>query len=390
MANGTTMRIVFSGSIGRFQFGGHAWANLQYLAGLTSLGHEVFYLEDCGEQSYVYDWETGQATDDLRAPSEYVRRCLEPIGMGDRYIYRAGDRAEGMSVSEFADVCAQANLLIVRAVPFEQWRAEYSYPRRRIFIDVDPGFTQVSLLQGNARLASTVEHCDRLFTVAQRLGTADCSIPVGGKPWVKTVPPIWLPAWPIADSEGTGFTLVLQWKSFPRSHRYGRLSHGGSRLEQKSHEFGAFVDLPGLTGAPFRIALTGGPDEMLAAHGWDVVPGWQVTKTAAAYHEFIAGSAAELGIAKHGYVATRGGWFSDRSVCYLAAGRPVLLQDTGLADWLPVGAGVLVFSDLDGAVRGVEAVLADYDHHRRVARQLAEEHFSTDRVLPALLDAAMG
>ena len=116
------MQIVFSGSIGRFPFGGHAWANMQYLAGLTALGHQVFYLEDCGASSYMYDWEQDKAIEDLGPPADYVRSCLELIGMGERYVYRAGDQSRGMPLSDFADVCAEADLLIVRAVPFVQWR----------------------------------------------------------------------------------------------------------------------------------------------------------------------------------------------------------------------------------------------------------------------------
>jgi hypothetical protein len=383
------MIIIFSGSIGRFPLGGHAWANMQYLAGLRELGHDVYYLEECGQQSWVYDWQTEKPVTELRYPAGYVHQCLELIGLQDRWIYRAGDQSAGMPLADFLDVCGQADLMIVRAVPLALWRPEYVWPRRRVFIDVDPGFTQVSLVRGDRRVRQTVAQCERLFTIARRLGAEDCSIPTGGKDWIPTVSPVWLPAWPPADTNSTHVTLVLQWKSFSSSHRYGKLSYNGIWYRQKNEEFLAYLELPRRTDQRFRMALTGGPLKQLAAHGWEVVPGWQATQTPCAYRQFIRDSRAELGIAKHGYVQTRGGWFSDRSACYLASGKPVVLQDTGLADWLPTGEGILPFGDLDGAIGALEAIRADYPRHQQAARRLAEEYFSTHRVLPPLLEKAM-
>src|SRR5207244_9858730 len=140
---------------------------------------------------------------------------------------------------------------------------------------------------------------------------------------------------------------------------------------------------------PFRIALTGAPPEDLARHGWEVVPGWVPSRTPWSYRTFIQESRAEFGVAKHGYVLSRGGWFSDRSVCYLASGRPVLVEDTGLADWLTVGEGVVTFANPEEAVAGINHINADYERHRRVARRLAEHVFSTEQVLKAFLTEAM-
>jgi len=379
------MIIILSGSIGRLPVGGHAWIDMQYLAGLRALGHEVYYLEDCGEGSWVYNWDTGEVTTDLDYPAGYVHDCLDGIGLGDRWIYRAGTSAGGMGQDEFVDVCSRADLLLIRAVPLNLWRPEYFRPRRRAFIDADPGFTQISLVQGKVDLLRTVEHSERLFTIGQRFGKADCPIPTAGREWVKTVAPVALEHWPVAvDGPATHFTAVMQWRGF-RDVVYDGIAYG-----QKDKEFPRFVDLPQRTPQQFRIALTGAPPEDLSRHGWEVVHGWVPSRTPESYRAFIRGSRAEFGVAKHGYVRMRGGWFSDRSVCYLASGRPVLVQDTGLGDWLPTGEGVVIFEDVPGAVRGVEAINADYDRHRRAARRLAEQYFAADRVLPPLLDAATG
>jgi hypothetical protein len=175
----------------------------------------------------------------------------------------------------------------------------------------------------------------------------------------------------------------MQWRGF-RDVTYEGVVYG-----QKDREFPRYIDLPLHTAQPFRVALTGNPPYDLAAHGWEIVPGWIPTRTPESYRAFIEDSRAELSVAKHGYVQMRGGWFSDRSVCYLASGRPVLVEDTDLADWLPTGEGVVVFDDLDSALKGVELINRDYERHCSSARQIAENIFSTERVLPPLLESAL-
>jgi hypothetical protein len=379
------VRIVFSGSIGRFPIGGHAWTQMQYLAGLRELGHDVYYLEECGEESWVYDWDAEQLTTDLAYPTAFVRDCLTPLGLDGRWIYRAGERAAGMTTRDFVAVCSEADLFVVRGVPLALWRPEYALPRRRIFIDVDPGFIQIDLANGRRELVETIGRCERLFTIAQRIGAPDCPIPTAGREWHRTVAPVALAHWPVAaGGEPTHFTAIMQWRGFRE------VEHEGVVYGQKDREFPRFVDLPALTTQPLRLALTGAPPEKLQAHGWEVVPGWQSSRTPWSYRAFIQESRAEFSVAKHGYVHMRGGWFSDRSVCYLASGRPVLVQDTGLADWLPVGEGVVTFDDVASAAAGIERINADYARQRHTARAIAEEYFAAERVLPPLLDVAVG
>jgi hypothetical protein len=289
-----------------------------------------------------------------------------------------------MAVDEFQSVCSQADLLIVLASALDLWRGEYDWPRHRIYIDLDPGFTQVRLANGDQHLVNTVEKCERLFTIGQRIGAQDCTIPTEGRHWLKTVVPISLPHWGVAeDGFVSHFSTIMQWRS------YKEVSYKGVRYGNKDKEFINFMHLPKLTSQPFRIAVTGGHPEELSRHGWEVEIGWQVSRTPMSYREFIQRSRSEFAIAKHGYVATKGGWFSDRSICYLASGRPVLVQETGLGDWLPIGEGLLTFRDVTEALRGIEAINADYEQHRRAARLLAEEYFATERVLPSLIESAM-
>lgn len=378
------MIIIFSGSIGRCGVGGLAWMNMQYLAGLRSMGHQVFYLEECGQESWVYDWEAEQLTTELDYPAAYVRECLEPIGLDGKWIYRAGEQTRGMETTDFQEICSRADLFIVHAVPITLWRKEYSNPYRRIFIDVDPGFIQMDLANGHKELVNTIERCENLFTIAQRIGAENCPIPTNGRKWLKTLPPVSLANWFFSENDNAGhFTSIMQWKGF-REVEYNGVVYG-----QKDKEFPKFIDLPRYTSQPLQIVMTGAPPDDLLEHGWEVVPGWIPSRTPWSYREFIQNSRAEFGVAKHGYVLMQGGWFSDRSVCYLASGRPVLVEDTGLSDWLPVGEGVLTFSNLREAVSGIEKINTNYEQQRKAARWIAEEYFATERVLPSLLEAAM-
>ena len=377
------MTIIVAGTIGRSGLGGQAWAGLQYLLGLRALGHEVVYLEDCGKSSWVYIWEKEDWTHELDYPAGYVRACLEPFGLGDRWIYRDNYRSLGMPLENFLEFCSRADLLIMRAVPFWNWRHEYERPCRRAFIDVDPGFTQIAIANADAGLAEGIARAERRFTYAQRHGATDCVIPGDGGPWLKTRPPVFLPEWPVAESAATKFSSVMRWQGFKE------VVHRGVSYGQRDQEFPRYFDLPQRTTQKFLIAQMGSKPEELTRHGWEVAPGEVVSRTPQSYREFIQQSRGEFSVPKHGYVTMRGGWFSDRSVCYLASGRPVAIEDTGLADWLPTGKGLLTFTDPDSALRCVEAINTDYDLHHRAARQLAEAHFATDKVLPALLDAAM-
>jgi hypothetical protein len=377
------MIIILAGTIGQSGLGGQAWAALQYLLGFRALGHEVYYLEDCGRSSWAYIWEKEDWTHELDYPAAYVNACLTAVGFADRWIYRDNYRSVGMALEKFLEICAAADLLVMRATPFWNWRKEYDGPRRRVFIDVDPGFTQITLATGDQGWLEGIARAERRFTLGQRIGARDCAIPQTGGPWLKTVPPVFLPEWPMAESEATHFTTVMRWQGFRD------VTFNGTTYGQRDREFPGYLDLPRATSQKFLIAQMGMKPELLLAHGWETAPGEIVSRTPLSYREFIQQSRAEFSVPKHGYVKMRGGWFSDRSVCYLASGRPVLIEDTGLEDWLPTQEGVVRFTSAAEAADGVGRINSDYERHRRAARRLAEETFSTRQVLPRFLDAAM-
>jgi hypothetical protein len=382
------MTIIVAGTIGRSGLGGQVWAVLQYLLGLRAFGYDVYYLEDCGISSWAYDWDKSEWTDDPKSPAAYVHSSLEPFGFGDRWAYRTNDGVLGMSLDELLGVCRRADLLIVRGVPLWVWREEYDRPKRRAFIDVDPGFTQAAILSGDKGIADGVAHCERRFTVGQCVGLNKCKIPQAGGPWQPTVPPVYLDEWPNqwpSDRQGEpDFTSVIRWQGFREQ------TFDGKVYGQRDRSFPKFFGMPSKLNAKFRIALLGTEPETLTRHGWEVVPGEVISKTPEAYREFIQQSRAEFCVPKHGYVAMWSGWVSDRSICYLASGRPVLMEETGISERLPTGLGIVTFKSFDEAVVLAREIQLQYERHSRAAHATAQTVFSTHNVLPHFLNAAMG
>jgi hypothetical protein len=378
-----TLLIILTGSIGRSVTGGQAWANLHYLLGLRALGHDVYYLEDAGDWSETYDWRTQCNTDSLDHPARFLRETLESHGFADKWMYRTSHDCRGMSLDRLRQLCRCADLLLIRGVPMLRWRQEYDEPRRRAFIDVDPGFTQLRLLNQEPAFVETIAHCESLFTFATQIGQPGCKIPTAGRAWRPTVPPVdreaWPPAPPVAHE---ALTTIVRWRGV-HDVKFDGIQYG-----QRDKEFPKFFALPSLTGTPFRVALIGGGREALTSHGWEVVDGGDATANLDNYREFIVRSRAEFGVAKQCYVETRGGWISDRSVSYLAAGRPVIVQNTGVGDEFLSGRGMITFHQVDEAVAAVAEVNAHYQEHAAAALSLARDCYDAQQVLSRLIDEA--
>lgn len=378
------LKVVFAGSIGRSVTGGQAWASLQYLLGLEALGADVVYLEDAGDWSVTYRWSEEVETWELDHPAGYVGSSLNDSGFTGSWIYRTSGDSRGLAGDDLEQALREADLLIIRGVPFLSWRPEYDLPARRIFIDVDPGFSQFRYERREPAFVETVDRCEELFTVGQNVGSGRSTVPACGRTWHATRPPVYLPAWPACpQSADLPVTAIMRWRGMKD------LRHEGIEYGQKDKEFPAFAAMPLKTGRPFSVALTGGGSAIFESGGWQVIEGWRASGTPDQYRNFIRGSSAEFGVAKNCYVATSSGWFSDRSVCYLSSGRPAILQDSGLADWLPAKHGVAWFRTPEDAVDAVEGVYADLESQSRKARELAEEMFSADKVLPLLLERAL-
>ncbi len=371
------MKILFAGIIARYPFGGVTWCSLMYLAGLRALGHEVFYIEDTGE--CVYDPVANTRAVDPSYGTAYINDALAAIGLADRWTFVNYDEAyHGRSREDVRRFCADADLFIDLSGGSWFWRDEYVRIPRRIFIDSDPAFTQLAIAKAEPWYVEFFRGFDRLFTFGADIGTSGSPVPTGDFAWRHTWQPVTIDDWTPARPPGDRFTSVMTWQieSFADT--------GGN----KDQEFLKFIELPSRTTQPFELAVNG-PQALLRRFGWNPVEAMRVSRTPALYRDFIQGSRAEFGVAKHTYVANHTGWFSDRTECYLAAGRPALVQDTGWSRHLPAGEGLLAFSTIDEAAAGIERINADYDRHARRAREIAAAHFDARVVLPALLEEAL-
>jgi hypothetical protein len=288
-----------------------------------------------------------------------------------------------MTWSELRRVLSEADLLL--NVGGLCWLPEFRLCPRRALVDLDPLFTQVGRFGGRVLDEHHVH-----FSYGVNIGQPDCTVPSAGVNWVPTVPPVVLDAWDLADPPPQApLTTITTWNS------YGEVLHEGERYGQKDGELVRFLSLPSrtsrlLAAIAVREDVRAEVQHRFRASGWSVRDAADVSTDVGQYRAYIRASRGELSVAKHAYVKTRSGWFSDRSVCYLAAGLPVVLQDTGFSDWLPTGKGVLAFSSVDEAAACIERVNAEYSTHREVAREIAEATFAHTFVLPRLIGRCLG
>ena len=349
---------------------GHSWQFLQYLLGFRRLGWDVLFVDRLHGEDHG-----GVA---------YLDRLMRSFGLAGAWSVVLDDASHaGVPRSGVLEHVRDSDFLL-NVMGFLTDEEILAAARRRVFLDTDPGFGQMWRALG---LADVFEGHDSHVTIGERMGREDCAIPDCGLDWVTTPQPVVLDQWPVLPPPARqDFTTVGRWRG-----AYGPVDYEGRRYGLRVHEFRKFADLPRMTDARFELALDIHPDEtadldLLEDRGWDLVDPAAVGATSDSYQNYIGGSAAEFMVAKGMYVESRSGWFSERSICYLASGRPVLAQDTALADLYPVDDGLVVFSTVEEAAAGVEAIRSDYLGHARAAREIAEEHFDSDRVLGRLVD----
>jgi hypothetical protein len=405
------LRILVTGLIAQHHaLAGVTWDYLQYVLGLHQMGHEVYYFEDSGEWPYTPDG--GPTGDQWVAPDcqpniEHLQTVLGQFGLKDRWAYHFPNRSEwyGLPDASRESVIESADLLINVSGTLEH-PERYEKVRRRVYIDSDPGFTQVKMKLQQKEFVRRVMAHDVHFSFGE------AQPPHLQHPeirWLPTRTPIVLSQWPSAPNPRTTYTTVMNWTS------YRPLVCDGIAYRQKDSEFVKFLELPQrMQQVPFEVALSkvqhanwqssiaaddpqhaalnlskhGSPRSLLEHHGWHVVDPATTCADLETYRSYITRSRAEWSVAKGGYVVSRPGWFSCRSACYLAAGRPVVVQDTGFSSVLPVGEGILSFRTLDEAIWGVEEVERDYARHSGKAREIAGEYFDASRVLSELIQRA--
>jgi hypothetical protein len=380
------MKAIVTGMIASYPVGGVVWDYGQYALGLEQLGFEVYYLEDTGWQTY--DPRKGEYGENCSYAVDFLTRSLGTLSptLAQRWRFRNLDgKTYGLDDKTFSDVLRNADLFL-NVSGGTLLRDEYMICPRKVLIDSDPGWNHFRNFprwdaNPNWQGSHGYRAHDFFFTYAERIGQPDCVLPDFGLKWQPTRPPVVLDCWAAAPP-GAKWTTVMTWKNFQET-----IQHNGVTYGTKELEFHKIETLPTRVAAKLELAVGGGsaPREHFRALGWQVTESENISRTAEEYRRYLQGSRGEFSVAKNVYAATRCGWFSCRSVCYLAAGLPVVVQDTGFSEFIPTGEGLFAFSNLDEAAHGIETVEKNYARHQRAARELARTQFASDVVLKDLL-----
>lgn len=381
-----TATVIVSGAVAnKHRHGGSAWVRLSWAEALRELGFDVLFVEAL-DPAHAVDAHGHPAAPEVSANAAAFTAAMAAFGFtGSSALVSTvdGSTIAGLPRAELLDRAAGAALLVNISGHLRDPQL-LGLARTRAFVDLDPGYTQVWLEAGHdVGVAGHELH----FTVGANVGTPRCPLPSGGVAWRAIRQPVVLDRWPVATEGFTRFTTVGSWRG-----AFGPVEWAGRRYGVKAHEFRRLAELPRRSGLPFEAILDIDPADAgdaarLRAGGWSLrTP--ELTAGTGGFADYVRGSGAECSAAQGIYVHTRSGWCSDRTVRYLASGRPALVQDTGLGDTLPVGEGLLSFTTAEQAAARAAELVADHARHCTAARRLAETHFAPGPALAPLLEAA--
>jgi hypothetical protein len=388
------LRIIVGGMVGQFPLGGVAWDYFHYCIGLHQLGHDVYYHED----TWVWpnDPIKGYQSDSADYTVKFIQNFFDRYApeMAQKWHYRLiHNESYGMTREAFDEVARTADIFL--NVSGACFIPESLNPKAvKVFMDTDPGYNQIVMYEQpswSKNVAGWVEAVrahDRHLTYAENIYAPDCVVPRLDIDWLPTRCIATLPEWKAVRETpppaGAQFTTVMSCSYYP-----GVLEHKGVQYDQKATEYDRFHDLPRRTDVPLTLAVAGWktPTEQIKKDGWNLIHAQDISLTTDNYVKFIADSFGEWSVAKNVFVATRSGWFSCRTACYLAAGRPAVVQDTAWSRYVPSGEGVIAFSTMDEAIDGLKRVWAEPERHRKAAYDIAREYLAPDKVLPPMLDA---
>jgi len=400
-------RLIVLGMLGRMPIAGVIWQVLHYLEGFRRLGFDVYYVEDT--EAWPYNPDHNTVTEDCTYALDTIGTVMDSFGFSNRWAFRAVSRKRawfGLSDSRVRRLFETADVLVNLTASTVLLDEHLRVPVR-IYLETDPVLPQIEIAKGNSSYIDMLGAHTHHVSYGENLGATDCAVPVQRFHYFPTRQPVVLDWWkssklPIGTpTQRARFTTIANWRQSGKDFEW----NGETYTWSKHHEFLKLIDLPQSAPAHMELALAlktgkatqdrswsglGGEEteavRRLTMHGWKVINAMSFSTNLFSYRDYIQGSSGEFTVAKDQNVRLLSGWFSDRSACYLAAGRPVITQDTGFGKTIPTGAGIFSFSAMEDVVAALETILADYEKHSRAAREIAEEYFKSAKVLAKLVD----
>jgi hypothetical protein len=384
-------KIVVLGFMGGCPIAGVVWQHIHYIVGLQRLGHEVWYVED--GLRYPYDPAAFTITEDFSYAARTLQRLGEQYGFADRWCFcaRYGDepRTAGLDLAQLRALYRECDAAL-NVCGSHDLNDDLLTIRRLLYVESDPGVEQIKIDLGDNTVRDYLARHATLFTFGELVGSEKFPVPLHGLPWQPTRQPVVTDLWntgapPPGDAV---FTSICNWSTSGKKDIEWR---GSNYLWSKSLEFMKFVEAPRRCGETFELA-TDIKDEsekrQFEENHWRLVDPHALSIDWDRYRDYIRGSKGEFTVAKDQYTRLHTGWFSDRSACYLAAGRPVITQETGFTDFYGGREGLLSFRTMDDVVAAAESIRADYPRHARAALEIAREYFEAEKVLASMLERA--
>jgi hypothetical protein len=381
-------KIIVFGILFWYPLAGVTYQFLHYLIGLRRLGYDPYYVEDSGR--WIYDPALNDLSPDASSNVAAVAPVLEAHGFGGRWAFNGSypdGRCYGMEPEQLSALYREADALL-NVTGAQELREEHLRVPRRIYVESDPFATQVKVANGDPNTLAQLRAHDAHFSFGENLGAPDCDVPVGGEfNWQRTRQPVVLDLWDHALSPGRSYNTITTWHNKGKNIEY----RGDTYYWTKDREFEKVLDLPRRRpNCSFELAAGVSPEvrELLVRHGWKQVDSVEISRSPERYRDYIRQSRGEFTVARDQYVRPHTGWFSDRSVCYLAAGRPCVTQETGFSKFVPSGRGLFGWRTTDDVLAAVDAIESDYFGHCRAAREVAAEYFAAEKVLASLMERA--
>lgn len=385
----TKGKIIVFGILFWYPLAGVTYQFLHYMLGLRQLGYDPYYIEDSGR--WIYNPLINDLSPDASENIERVAPILEDYGFKERWAFRGyypGGECYGMSEAQILKLYSEADAFL-NVTGAQEIREEHLACRRRIYVESDPVGSQIRVVQGDETLIADLEAHDTHFSFGENLGAPDSGIPTARFEWLPTRQPIVMNLWDSLDNTpGIAYNTITTW-----DNKGGKdiTYQGETYYWRKAREFEKFIDLPHQRSVQFEIAAADVSQDvryLLQKHGWSQVDSMELSQNLNYYRNYIQRARGEFTVAKDQYTRLHSGWFSDRSACYLAAGRPVITQETGFSKFLPTGKGLFAFNTMEDILAAVDAIESDYEGNCQAAREIASEYFAAEKVIGSLMERA--